>query len=485
MLGRCLALVLLILAGAPCAQAADWVRSAVGTAGDSYDLDVSSISRQGDLVQSFMRQNLPRPQRDRNTGKAYVAAIVARYDDCAGRRYTFGEFIYRDRNDVTVATGKGSGGWNTVMPNSIGETLWRINCAVTSTLEDKPLLADLGAGNWQDLGPSADGAFELYIQRDEILRVDKDRVLVLSRSDYPTPQIIEGVPVRYILTANLIDCANLKWAPIGGDYYISPKLRVRSVRKKLSDIQLETINPGGFLFASVKAVCAPDAGRPLSAGADDEPGLSIGTAWGVEKGYLVTASHVIHGGEAILVYRNGERVGQAQVVADDPVNDLAVLKVSLLGHAKLNVLPLAARSPSLGRRVFTLGYPVPEMLGQHVKMTSGEVSSTTGQGDDARYLQISVPLQPGNSGGPVMGWDGAVVGVAEAVLKKFDEDGQEPAPQMVNYAVKVSYLRPLLEDLPARGNYVLVQARGEPEAVVAQVRQAVYMVVVATKGSGD
>ena len=71
------------------------------------------------------------------------------------------------------------------------------------------------------------------------------------------------------------------------------------------------------------------------------------------------------------------------------------------------------------------------------------------------------------------------------MLKTFDEDGEGPAPQMVNYAVKASYLRPLLEDLPPRGNYVLVQARGEPEAVVAQVRRAVYMVVVATKGSGD
>jgi S1-C subfamily serine protease len=366
------------------------------------------------------------------------------------------------------------------MPGSIAEGLWRMTCAVSAPQHDKPYLEDLAAGDWLDMGRSADGSFEQYLQRSGIVRLDKDHVIVLSRSDYATLKTVDGVPVRYVLTAALVDCAGLKWASVGGDFYATPKLRVRSMRKEPADLQPETIAPGSFLYANLKTVCAPDAGTPVKGGED--PGFSIGTAWGVEKGYLVTASHVVEGGDTILVYRNGERVGEAKVVADDPANDLAVLKVTLAKTARLSVLPLAARPPPLGRRVFTLGYPAPEILGQHVKMTSGEVSSTTGGGDDARYLQISVPLQPGNSGGPVLAWDGVVVGVAQSVLKTFGDDGDEPAPQMVNYAVKVSYLRPLLEDLPTLGKAMVVHAAGDPEAVVAQVRAAVYMVVVAKGG---
>jgi S1-C subfamily serine protease len=107
-------------------------------------------------------------------------------------------------------------------------------------------------------------------------------------------------------------------------------------------------------------------------------------------------------------------------------------------------------------------------------MTSGEVSATTGDQDDIRLLQISVPIQPGNSGGPIIGWDGEVVGVADASIQKFDD-----APsQNVNYAVKVSYVRAVLEDLPDLGGYVVVKPAASHDAMVTAARKAVFMLVV-------
>lgn len=94
--------------------------------------------------------------------------------------------------------------------------------------------------------------------------------------------------------------------------------------------------------------------------------------------------------------------------------------------------------------------------------------------DNARLLQISVPIQPGNSGGPVLGWDGAVVGIADSTLSQSDG----PPLQNVNFAVKASYVRAMLEDLPDLGNYLRVRSAATHEATVTAARKAVFMLVV-------
>jgi S1-C subfamily serine protease len=112
------------------------------------------------------------------------------------------------------------------------------------------------------------------------------------------------------------------------------------------------------------------------------------------------------------------------------------------------------------------------------------VSSTAGYQDDARYLQISVPIQQGNSGGPVIAWDGSVVGVVEAKLTKFGEAKEKLAPEMVNYALKAAYLRPMLEDLPDLANYTVVKATGGKDQLIEAARAAVFMVVVIPPEAG-
>ena len=106
------------------------------------------------------------------------------------------------------------------------------------------------------------------------------------------------------------------------------------------------------------------------------------------------------------------------------------------------------------------------------------MSSTSGIRDDARYLQISVPVQPGNSGGPLLGFDGAAVGVVASKLPTLGGRADAPAPENVNYAVKVAYLRPLLEDLPDLGDYDTLKAGATADDLIAQAQEAVFMIVV-------
>ena len=84
----------------------------------------------------------------------------------------------------------------------------------------------------------------------------------------------------------------------------------------------------------------------------------------------------------------------------------------------------------------TLGYPSPELQGAGQKATFGRVNSPSGPRDDARLAQIDAPVQPGNSGGPLLSTGGEVVGVVTATLRGDFQN--------VNYAVKIDYLWPLL-----------------------------------------
>jgi S1-C subfamily serine protease len=99
------------------------------------------------------------------------------------------------------------------------------------------------------------------------------------------------------------------------------------------------------------------------------------------------------------------------VVQVDAANDLALLKAV----GKFSPLPIAAsRSAHLGGTVATIGFPDPTLQGFSPKLAKGEIASLSGAGDDPRYFQISVPVQPGNSGGALVDERGNVIGIVSA-----------------------------------------------------------------------
>src|SRR5208282_6623350 len=113
---------------------------------------------------------------------------------------------------------------------------------------------------------------------------------------------------------------------------------------------------------------------------------------------------------------------------------------------KFASLPLATNGMALGESVFTVGFPNPGVQGMQPKLTRGEISSLAGVQDDPGEYQISVPVQPGNSGGAVVDEYGNVVGIVAARLS--DQAAVATSgmtAQDVNYAVKSSRARNLLD----------------------------------------
>ncbi len=175
--------------------------------------------------------------------------------------------------------------------------------------------------------------------------------------------------------------------------------------------------------------------------------VNLGTGWVVAHGYVVTNAHVVEGSKNIfLVAGNGEKV-EARVIVMDSANDLVILSVDA---ARINApaLPIARRQAEPGTKVFTIGYPYPDIMGVAPKVTDGIVSSSSGYLDDPRTYQISVALQAGNSGGPLLNMNGEVIGVTTYKLnaaKVFQWTGD--LPENVNYAVKIQYLEPLIKTI--------------------------------------
>lgn len=202
---------------------------------------------------------------------------------------------------------------------------------------------------------------------------------------------------------------------------------------------------------------------------EDARGGGSGTGFLISAdGLIVTNHHVIDGANTIEVHQ-GPVIYRASIIARDAANDLAVLKTEMKGTP----LRLAsARAIARGDEVLTLGYPLPEEQGEMQKATFGRINATSGFQDDARYLQIDVPIQPGNSGGPLLNKRGEVIGIVSATLTGGDA---RAVPQNVNYAVKVDYLTPLLPSSAALA--ISSPQEAELTALVGMVENSVVRIV--------
>ena len=165
-----------------------------------------------------------------------------------------------------------------------------------------------------------------------------------------------------------------------------------------------------------------------------------GTGFALKNNYIVTNYHVIEGARTINIQGvNGDfnKKYRAKVVATDKYNDLAILKVEGVNIASASIPYSVKTSTSeVGEDVFVLGYPMTSTMGEEIKLTTGVVSSKTGFQGDVSLYQISAPIQPGNSGGPLFDSNGNVIGIVSA--KHMDAEN-------VGYAIKASYLKNLME----------------------------------------
>lgn len=170
--------------------------------------------------------------------------------------------------------------------------------------------------------------------------------------------------------------------------------------------------------------------------------LSSGTGFAISSnGIIVTNYHVIDGAKTIKVrgvHSDFKKTNNAKILVSDKNNDLALIQIDDNDFISLGSIPYNVKTglAGVGEDIFVLGYPLRATMGDEIKLTNGIVSSRTGfQGDITSY-QISAPVQPGNSGGPLFDSQGNLIGIINA---------KHVGAENASYAVKASYLTNLLD----------------------------------------
>ena len=166
-----------------------------------------------------------------------------------------------------------------------------------------------------------------------------------------------------------------------------------------------------------------------------------GSGIAIASKYVATNFHVVEDAKTLIVTGvngNTNKNYDIEVVATDKYNDLAILKIidnSFNGFPSFRY-GFSTATKDLGTDVFVLGYPLITTMGEDIKLTNGIISSKTGFQGDVSLYQISAPVQPGNSGGPLFDDNGDLIGIVNA---------KHNGAENVGYAIKLNYLKTLIE----------------------------------------
>lgn len=205
----------------------------------------------------------------------------------------------------------------------------------------------------------------------------------------------------------------------------------------VKSVRAAALRLGGTSVAGATAASLPTSsgGAPASSGS----GIVVDTA-----GDVVTNEHVVRACATPRVFDARNAGYPAHIVASDATNDLALLKVE--HHWAQPASFRDGSEPRQGEPVIVTGYPLPSIVGPGMSMTNGSVTALAGPRGDSRLMQISAPVQPGNSGGPLLDANGQIAGVVVSTL-----NGMVLAmmtgmlPQNVNFAIKTDIVRGFLD----------------------------------------
>jgi S1-C subfamily serine protease len=165
-------------------------------------------------------------------------------------------------------------------------------------------------------------------------------------------------------------------------------------------------------------VAAPAVAAPKPKAKEE---LSVGSGAVISPdGYVVTNAHVV--GQCLSPIQGrlfGETPVELRLVNQDAQDDLALLKTPTPPKGSATIRGQAIRQ---GDAIIAIGYPYIDVLSSEFKVTAGLVSSLGGLRDDTRYLQISAPVQLGNSGGPLLDAEGDVVGIVSEKNRCAESD---------------------------------------------------------------
>ena len=202
----------------------------------------------------------------------------------------------------------------------------------------------------------------------------------------------------------------------------------------------------------------------------------IGTGTGFfisNSGYLLTNEHVISGSSRVSLYINGEII-ESEVIMSDSYNDIALLKANI----KSNAIPLSESNVNKGASVSAFGYPLLTLQGNELKVTFGNINSLSGIKEDFRFYQIDTPIQPGNSGGPLINKFGEVVAIVSSTLSQdYTLKNSGVLNQNVNYAIKIDYSLPILKQFNVQTQELRNKVKMDTEQLVKKIENSVVIVI--------
>ena len=170
----------------------------------------------------------------------------------------------------------------------------------------------------------------------------------------------------------------------------------------------------------------------------------FGTGFYITRaGHILTTAHLVRGCKMLNAQIAGDATAAASIVAVSKADDLALLKTEF---KRVVGAPFRADSIRLGEPVVVYGFPLHGTLSSAGNLTSGNVTALAGLDDDHGKIQISAPVQPGSSGGPVLDMRGRVMGLIVSRLDAIRAAAiTGDIPQNVNFAVKSSVILSFVE----------------------------------------
>lgn len=167
------------------------------------------------------------------------------------------------------------------------------------------------------------------------------------------------------------------------------------------------------------------------------PGQFGGTGFALSSnGYVVTNYHVVQGADSVYVQNSDGEAFKAKMIYIDPAYDLAVLQIIDPAFKDLDVLPYSFKKSAsdVGEDVFTIGFPRDDQV-----YGKGYVSAKNGYAGDTVAYQVSIPVNPGNSGGPLLDNRGNVIGII---------NGKQTMVDGAAFAIKSTYILKSIDAIP-------------------------------------
>ncbi len=214
--------------------------------------------------------------------------------------------------------------------------------------------------------------------------------------------------------------------------------------------------------------------------APSEEAGGFGTGFVVSRGIVMTCAHVVRGATKVTVLSGGGARHDAKINTLDMGNDWALLEVNGL---ESEPIPVSVEKPNVGATIYCIGYPLGGIKDSTDPIVgSGNIAALQRLDGDERFMQITAPVNPGNSGGPVLDQYGRWVGIVSQKLNDMETlKAAETVTQGVNFAVKASFIQPLVQP---KGGIQLTPApapTGQPltlEAMTQRYAPSIVKIVV-------